>query len=94
MTANTLAATVTDAFNRHGKFTAREVENHLAIEIRHADSGELATQLWIPDGFDGWMWQPAGCVGLSTAREMPRSAVIEDLVRSVATSVLDERPTR
>ena len=94
MTASILAATVTDAFNRHGKFTAREVESHLAIEIRHADSGELATQLWIPDGYDGWMWQPPGRVGLSTVREMPRSTVLEDLVRAVATSVLDERPGR
>lgn len=78
------------AFNQHGSFTARVVEHGMAIELRHVDSGEHLTTLWAPgeDG-DEWAW-PLPPNGYKH-RFQPRETPVDELVRAVATSVLDER---
>lgn len=91
MTAGTLAARVAEAFNRHGRFTALTVENNLAVDVRHIDTGQLATRLWLPDEGTEWMWSP---MEASVPRELDPRAGIDEVVRAVATSVLDERPKR
>lgn len=91
-------AAVVDAFNRHGSFTARASEDVFhceVVEVRHVDTGELAATVWcpVPDTiFHGWRWliePPNGGV-----RKLTGDAGIDELVRAVATSVLDERPKR
>lgn len=92
MTASKLAQRVADAFNHHGKFTARVTENNLAVEIRHADTGVVATVLYLPDDVADWMWFPViGSAVAMHAREMRGSAGVDEVVRAVATSVLDEK---
>lgn len=91
VTANGLAQLVADAFNQHGKFTARTVQANLAIEIRHVDTGAVASEVWTPDEADGhWWWElDQG----SVLRSLPGGTTIDELVRAVATSVLDESRT-
>lgn len=84
-----LAQQATDAFNQHGKFTARLVEHDMAVEIRYADTGEHLTTLWAPAGdHERWTWKltPNG----ETFRDLDSGFRIEQLVRIVATSLLDE----
>lgn len=84
-----LAQQAADAFNQHGKFTARLVENDMAVEIRYADSGELLTTLWAPADLERWTWRKTpNSEGLRTLDSGFR---IEQVVRIVATSLLDER---
>lgn len=92
MTAHDLAVQVTDAFNRFGPFTARTIEdNGPAIEIRYLDSGDRAATVWPPVKVGRevkWMWlggQPG--MGIRYLRD---DATIEELLRAVATHVLDE----
>lgn len=91
MTANSLAQRVADAFNHHGKFTAHTVQANLAIEVRHVDDGSVASEVWTPDEADGhWWWElDQGAV----LRSLPGATTVEELVRAVATSVLDESRT-
>lgn len=91
MSGISLPGTVAEGFNRHGSFTARVVEHGLAVEIRIADTGDVAALLWIPDDYD-WVWT----VGRDTThpRTLPRRSGVEQVVRAVATSVLDERAVR
>lgn len=91
MTGSTLAQRVADAFNQHGKFTARAVENNLAVEVRHVDGGELATLLWLPDSDADWLWFPIRGGAVREPREMSKAAGVDEIVRAVATSLLDER---
>lgn len=89
MTAPTLAQRVADAFNQHGKFTARVAGNGSAVEVRHVDTGRLAAVVWppvVPE--DEWGWDVAG---QTTPRSLRRTAGLEEVIRAVATSVLDER---
>lgn len=93
MTAHTVAAQVTDAFNRSGPFTARTIEDHAgpAVEVRYIDSGDIAATVWPPVKIGRevkWMWlggQPG--MGIRYLRD---DATIEELLRAVATHVLDE----
>lgn len=96
MTANSLAQRVADGFNQHGKFTARVVENDLAVEVRYVDDGVPATKVWTPaaDGRGRWMWEAGGPDWASSARDLPGMAGVDQLVRAVAVSVLDERRTK
>lgn len=93
--ANSLAQRVADAFNHHGSFAARATESNLAVEVRHLDTGELATLLWLPetDTATGWLWFPVLAAGLVThePRELSKTAGVDEVTRAVATSVLDER---
>lgn len=92
MSGYSLAQQATDAFNQHGSFTARLVENDLAIEIRAVDGGELLTTLWQPTADDeGWAWIPPGSYAY---RNVDSGFRVEQVVRIVATSLLDERPKR
>ena len=77
-----------DAFNRHGSLTARVVENDLAVEIRRADTGEHLTTVWAPGDGLGWTWPLSP--NSETSRSLPTATTIPELVRAVATSVLDE----
>jgi hypothetical protein len=84
-----------DAFNRLGKFTARTVENNCAIEVRYADTGEVAATVWLPEptsenpiGSDQWMWL-GGQPGMGI-RRLPKSTPLDVLIPAVATHVLDE----
>lgn len=93
MTAGTLATQVAEMFNRHGKFTARTVAPYNAVEIRYLDTGLTATMLWLPDGLADWMWRPQHEFSLAVPpRSLNRAAGVADVVRAVATSLLDERP--
>lgn len=80
-----------DAFNQHGKLTARLVEHDMAIEVRLADTGELLTTVWAPADTERWAWH-ANHTGPETARWLDSGFSVEQVVRIVATSVLDERP--
>lgn len=92
MTKSTLVERVTDAFNRHSKFTARAVDAYLAVEIRYLDTGIIATMLWLPDGLNGWIWRPQHELSLHVPpRSLNGSAGVDDVLRAVATSLLDER---
>jgi hypothetical protein len=84
-----LAKQATDAFNQHGKFTARLVEHEMAVEIRAVDSGELLTTLWAPADTEYWSWRPTP--NAMVLRKLDSGFRIEQVVRMVATSVLDER---
>lgn len=88
-----LIGQVTDAFNRHGKFTARRIVSFgdPATEVRYAETGEVAATVWAPSSTAGapqWFWL-GGQPGMGF-RYLPASASIEELVRAVATHVLDE----
>lgn len=85
-----LAKQAADALNQHGKFTARLVEHEMAVEIRYADSGELLTTLWEPGDDEKWTWH-AGHTGAFKTRTLDSGFRIEQVVRIVATSLLDER---
>lgn len=93
MSGYSLAQQATDAFNQHGSFTARLVEElGLAIEIRLADTGVLLTTLRVPDNdYQPWAWRPTPA---ANARVLDSGFSVEQLVRIVATSILDERPKR
>lgn len=92
---NSLAQRVADAFNHHGKFTAGTSEHDLAINVRHVDTGYLATTVWIPNNVSGWLWFPIHDHRVADEpRELDRRTAIEEIVRAVATSVLDEGPAR
>jgi hypothetical protein len=88
-----------DAFNRHGAFTARVIEDIFhrdAVEVRHLDTGEIAATVWAPTPntvFDQWRWLLGGGRP-NRSRNLPSAAGIDELVRAVATSVLDEGPKR
>lgn len=88
-----LAKQALDAFNRHGKFTARLVEHHGAVEVRYADTGDVAATVWPPTSAaasDQWRWL-AGYPG-GGIRYLPKNTPLDVLVPAVATHVLDERP--
>jgi hypothetical protein len=87
-----LIVTVVDAFNRHGSFTARAVEHSLAVELRHVDTGAYAAVVWLPAGGE-WAWHTRP-TGSDTHRLLPKATTVEEVVRAVATSVLDEGPRR
>ncbi|HEY9354212.1 MAG TPA: hypothetical protein VIP28_13210 [Nocardioides sp.] len=87
MSGFSVAKQAADAFNRHGSLTARLVENGLAVEIRHADTGEHLTTLWAPD-IDGWTWPLSP--NSETYRWLPKATPLDLLIPAVATSVLDE----
>lgn len=95
-TPNALTAQVADAFNRHGSFAARIVENELAVEVRYVDTGAVAATVWLPEtsstGNDGWIWL-AGWPG-GGFRYLPKTTPTDVLVPAVATHVLDEGPKR
>lgn len=87
-----LARQAADAFNRHGSLTARLVEHVGGIEIRNVDSGEYLTTLCSPAADnERWTWRvtPNG-----EPRTLDSGFRIEQVVRVVATSLLDERPNR
>lgn len=97
MSSASTIADVVDAFNRHGKFAARAVEQDLAIEIRHVDTGELATTLWLPESesFEPeWVWLVFGGVmslkrSVKSGRGRHRRRITPaEVVASVAESVL------
>lgn len=91
-TPNSLAQTIADAFNRHGRFTARVVENNLAVEIRYLDTGRYGTQLWLPDSLEGWVWLgPHEFQTNKPAQRLPSETGVDDLVAGVAASLLGER---
>lgn len=85
---------VADAFNRHGSFTARVLDDALgrpAVEVRYVDTGDIAATVWGPavsDSRPKWHWlagQPGGGI-----RRLPEDTPLDGLVRAVATHVLDE----
>jgi hypothetical protein len=84
-----LAKQATDAFNQHGSFTARLVEHEMAVEIRHVDTGEHLTTLWAPSHLECWTWRQTP--NSERVRTLDSGFRIEQVVRIVATSVLDER---
>jgi hypothetical protein len=91
--ASTQQARVVAAFNRHGKFTARSSSSPdrkaaVEVEVRHVDTGDLAAIVW--KNADGllWFWIPAR-PGAGW-RSIAGGATLDELVRAVATSVLDE----
>ena len=91
--SSTLAADLAaDAFNRHGSFTARSVENGLAVELRAVDTGAHLTTVWVPGDGLGWTWPPTP--NSERLRSLPKGATLDELVRAVAVSVLDEAATR
>lgn len=103
MSSASTIADVVDAFNRHGKFTARAIEQDLAVEIRHVDTGELATTLWLPesDSFEPeWVWLVFGGVRtlkrtVKAGRGKTRRRVTPaEVVAAVADSVLELAVTR
>lgn len=83
-----------DAFNRHGKFTARPIEQNLAVEVRYADTGDVAATVWLPEipggnnptASDQWMWL-GGQPGFGI-RRLPKNTPLDVLVPAVATHVL------
>lgn len=86
MSGTSVPGKVAEGFNRHGSFAARVVENGLAVEVRHIDTGMTAALLWIPDDCS-WVWT----IGRShTPRTLDERASIDQVVQAVATSVLDE----
>lgn len=88
MTTPSLASLTADAFNRHGKFTARAAGS-LAVELRYIDTGDIAATVWTPENeADRWIW----LIGRPGAglRYMPKNTPLDVLVPAVATSVLDE----
>jgi hypothetical protein len=71
-----------NAFNKQGSWTARPVENNLAVEIRHVDTGTLATTVWLPE--DGeWTW-----TNRSELHELPASVGLQDLVNAVTATLI------
>lgn len=86
MTAPTLASKTADAFNRHGKFTARVIENDLAVELRYIDTGNIAATVWTPFAGEPWMWSTDRAVR-PTSR--PAHLAVEEIVGIVALYVLD-----
>jgi hypothetical protein len=95
--ATDIATQVTDAFNRFGPFTARTIDSpHApATEIRYLDTGKVAATVWPPVQVGRevkWMWL-GGQPGMGT-RYLPERATLDELVRAVATHVLDESTGR
>lgn len=90
MSGFSLARKAADAFNQHGSFTARLVEHAGGIEIRNADSGEYLTTLYVPRDNERWTWRvtPNG-----EPRTLDSGFRVEQVVRIVATSLLDEKRT-
>lgn len=80
---------VVDAFNRHGSFTARATEDGLAVELRDVDQGEHLAVVWLP-GRGNWGWHRS----LRGYRSLPGDTTLEEVVRAVATSLLDEGTNR
>lgn len=95
-----LVKQVAETFNRHGSFTARQLDDRVnarpSVEVRYIDTGDIAATIWPPNpdakGNPGWMWL-GGQPGMGIRFMLP-SATVEELVRAVATHVLDERPKR
>ncbi len=89
-----------EAFNRPGAFTARVIEDIFhreAVEIRHLDTGDLAATVWAPTPntvFDQWRWLLAHGGAGPRIRNLTSAAGVDELVRAVAVSVLDEGPKR
>ena len=93
MSGFSVAKQAADAFNRHGKFTARTLDPEHTVEVRYADTGDIAATVWVPSGLtasatDQWMWL-AGYPG-GGIRYMPKETPLDVLVPAVATHVLDE----
>jgi hypothetical protein len=87
-----IAATV-DAFNRHGAFTATATRSNLAVSVLRADDGVPLATVWVPVvDEDEWAWEFAQ--RREAHRTLPKATTVEELVRAVATSVLDEGPKR
>ncbi|HET6291733.1 MAG TPA: hypothetical protein VFG33_00110 [Kribbella sp.] len=83
----TTAGRVAAAFNRHGSWTARVTEHDMAVELRHVDSGDFATTVWLPEN-GLWIWTgPFPAVELN---ELPESAGLADLVKAVTESLPEE----
>lgn len=91
-TSEGLAVQVADAFNRHGKFTARLIPDTFdaeAVEVRYVDTGDIAATVWpAVDGRPEWRWL-GGQPGMGV-RRLPEATTVPELVRAVATHVLDE----
>lgn len=89
-----VAKQITDAFNRHGEFTAllrEHPDTGPEIVVRHLDTGATAATVWPPFNIGRermWMWL-GGQPGMGP-RFRDESATIEEVVRAVATFVLDE----
>jgi hypothetical protein len=82
-----------DAFNRHGRLTARAVENDLAVEIRDVDTGQRLTTVWAPtDSSHYWFWPQAP--GSGKYEFCPSTVSTPEFVRVVAASILDEGVNR
>lgn len=81
---------VVDAFNRHGAFTARATDDGLAVELRGVDQGEYLAVVWLP-GRGNWGWHRSPLRGY---RSLPGDTTLEEVVRAVATSILDEGTNR
>ncbi|WP_020385949.1 hypothetical protein [Kribbella catacumbae] len=92
MSGFSVAKLAADAVNRHGKLTGRLVENGLAVEIRHADTGEHLTTLWAPNELGQWAWPLTP--DSTHHRTMPQKTPLDMLIPAVATSVLDEGAKR
>lgn len=89
MSGLSLAKQAADAFNQHGKFTARLVEHVGGIEIRNVDSGTYLTTLCSPSAAsERWTWR---VTPNAEPRSLDSGFGIEQVVRIVATSLLDER---
>jgi hypothetical protein len=82
---------VVDAFNRHGSFTARATDDTLAVELRAVDTGEYLGIVWMPGNRGNWGWNRSE---VKKYRSLPRATMVEEVVRAVATSLLDEEPNR
>jgi hypothetical protein len=81
------AAATAAAFNRNGKWAARPVEHHLAVELRHVDTGEVATTVWLPAEDTvrpySWAWVNDG----QHFYERPSSIGLDELVKDVTESL-------
>lgn len=84
---------VVDAFNRHGSFTARATDDGLAVELRAVDNGEYLGIVWLPGNRGNWGWNQSTAISRKY-RSLPRATTLEEIVRAVATSLLDEGPKR
>jgi hypothetical protein len=79
----TTAKQAANAFNRHGAWAARPVENNLAVQVRHCDTGVLATTVWLPE--DGeWTW-----TNHSGLLELPADISLRDVVKAVTASLIE-----
>lgn len=89
-----MASAAADAFNRHGRFTARITEDHHEIELRHIDTGVLAAVVWVPAwdvaplrGDDPpWCWSLDGEAKGFDLR--PATTAVADIVDAVAAATL------